>query len=1207
MKFTHLHTHSHYSLLDGLAKIGDIVQKAKDYNMDSVALTDHGVMYGAVEFYEKALAENVKPIIGLEAYLVDGSRHDRTKQPRYHVVLLAKNKTGYNNLLKLTTLAHLEGYYYKPRIDWEILSKYKEGLIVSSACVQGEVPRTFLNNGIDAAKDVAKKYLNLFGSDFYLEVQRHPNVEGQEEANQGLIKLGKELSIPLIATNDVHYLDIDDEEAQDVLVCLQTKRKQKDTDRMNMMGMNNSFKSTDEMLETFYDFKEAVGNTQDVVKKCNLELELGKITLPVFEVPKGKTDSEFLRDLCNEGLKERYPDYYGENATLKDDTDKFKKEVADRLDFEFGVIDKMGFASYFLIVQDFVNWARSQKIVVGPGRGSAAGSLIAYLTRITNIDPLKYDLMFERFLNPDRISMPDIDLDFADIRRDDVIRYVEEKYGRDQVSQVITFGTMAARAAVRDAGRVLDYEYDFCDKLAKLIPMFTPLQKAIDEVAELNALYNKDPQAKKVLDTALKLEGVARHASTHACAVLITKEPLSNSVPLQYASSGDQTVVSQYSGKIVEKLGLLKMDFLGLRNLTIIENALRIIKNTKGKDVDIDKISLEDEKTFELFSRGDTTGVFQFESSGMRKYLKQLRPSVFEDVIAMVALYRPGPLNSGMIDEFIDRKHGKKEVTFKHPIMESALKNTYGVIVYQEQVMQLSKDMAGFTGGQADTLRKAMGKKIASLMAKMKTEFIEGCIKNNLSRDLAESTFTDMEKFAEYGFNRSHAACYGLIGYQTAYLKATYPVEFMAALLTSNEGDVDKIAIDVQECQKMEIEVLPPDINESFEHFTVVSGENNEKDKIRFGLLTIKNVGKNVVEEIIKERKAHGQYKDLVDFLERIKTKDLNKKSLESLIKCGVLSKIGERSMLLHNLENILAFVKQNRDQNNSQQGNLLGMLSNPYKSTLQLEEISEDQQVRKKEKLSWEKELLGLYVSDHPFIKYLPYIENKTVPLIEFNKENDYGDEPILIAGILSKIEKKITKKGDAMIFAKIEDNLSNMEVLVFPRLLEEDASLWQEEKIIAIKGKLIDKDGIPKIIAQSAAELSSANIPSVLSGLNSKSNNGNKFYYRKNTPPFVKGESPARNCYSVAGGRGISAIATNTVSKFMDIKMPKAIKKESLVKIKNVFSEKSGETKVRFIIENGNGNKIINTSFSVSPNDAAEVKKNLSFIVGENNILSK
>lgn len=1193
MKFTHLHVHSHYSLLDGLIKIDDLIAKAKEYNMGSVALTDHGVMYGAVEFYEKAIKEGLKPIVGVEAYLVDGSRHDKTKQARYHLVLLAKNKKGYNNLLKLTTLAHLEGYYYKPRIDWEILSKYSEGVIALSACVQGEIPRTFLDHGPDKAKEAVKKYLNVFGQDFYLEIQRHPRVTGQEEANQGLIQIGREMGIPIVATNDAHYLNVEDEEAQDVLLCLQTKKKQKDEDRMNMIGMNNSFKSPEEMEDSFYDIKEAVSNTEDVVKKCNLELDLGTINLPKFNVPSGKSDNEYLRELCDVGLKKRYPENFTAAGEKEDDSD-FKKKVLERLDYEFGVIDKTGFASYFLIVQDFVNWAKNQGIVVGPGRGSAAGSLIAYLVNITNVDPLKYDLMFERFLNPDRISMPDIDLDFADTRRDDVIRYVEKKYGRDKVSQVITFGTMAAKAAVRDAGRVLDFDYNFCDKLSKMIPMFTQLKKAIEEVAELREIYDQDPDAKKILDTAIKLEGVARHASTHACAVLITKDPLSENVPLQHASSGDATVVSQYSGKRIEALGLLKMDFLGLKNLTIIENALKIIKKIREEKIDIDHIPLDNKKTFELFSKGDTTGVFQFESSGMRRYLKQLKPTVFEDVIAMVALYRPGPLNSGMIDEFINRKHGRKDVTYNHPIMESALKNTYGVIVYQEQVMQLSKDMAGFTGGQADTLRKAMGKKIAALMAKMKTDFIEGCINNNVDKRLAENTFTDMEKFAEYGFNRSHAACYGLIGYQTAYLKANYPVEFMAALLSSNEGDVDKVAIDVQECQKIGIEVLPPDINESFEHFTVVPLKDNEEGagKIRFGLLTIKNVGKNIVEEIIKERKANGQFYDLVDFLTRIKGKDLNKKSLESLIKCGAFDLMGERSKLLHNLENILIFVRQNRDQENSKQGDLLGMLSNPYKPKLRLDEIEEKDVVKQKEKLSWEKELLGLYVSDHPFIKYISLLEGKTVSLAELNKENDYANKQIIVAGVISKIQKIITKKGDAMLFVKIEDNLSNMEVLVFPRLLEENGKLWEEERIIAIKGKLSDKDGVSKIIAEAAIELQSGNVASAISSLNSLDSTGNIFYRKKKENDFSE-----KNFTSGNGSE----------FRYIDIKMPKTIKKESLVKLKEIFKGKSGGVKVRFLVENGSGARIISTSFSVLSGDVEDIKKEVEAVIGGNAINAK
>ncbi|MEA2088660.1 MAG: DNA polymerase III subunit alpha [Patescibacteria group bacterium] len=1191
MKFTHLHVHSHYSLLDGLIKIDDLIAKTKEYNMDSVALTDHGVMYGAIEFYQKAVKAGIKPIIGVEAYLVDGSRLDRTKQIRRHLVLLAKNGTGYHNLLKLTTLAHLEGYYYKPRIDWEILRKYNEGLICLSACLQGEIPQAVINQGVDKAKDVVKKYLNLFGDDFYLEVQRHPNIENQEKANKGIIKIGKEMGISVVATNDVHYLNIEDEEAQDVLLCLQMKKKKKDEDRMNMMGMDCSFKNEKEMLELFYDLKDVVKNTEEVAKKCNLKIELGKINLPKFDVPNKQTDEEYLKSLCKKGFEKRYPEYFNDgNKNRPNDYDEFRKKILNRLNYELGVINKTGFSSYFLIVQDFVNWAKNQKIVVGPGRGSAAGSLIAYLTGITNIDPLKYDLMFERFLNPDRISMPDIDLDFADTRRDEVIHYVENKYGRDRVSQIITFGTMAAKAAIRDVGRVLDFNYNYCDKLAKMVPMFTQLKKAIEEVAELREIYANENAAKKILDTAIKLEGVARHASTHACAVLITKDPLDQNVPLQYASSGDRTIVSQYSGKMMDNLGLLKMDFLGLRNLTIIENALKIILNTKNIEINIDDIPLDDKNVFSLFAKGDTTGIFQFESSGMRRYLKLLKPSVFEDVIAMVALYRPGPLNSGMIDEFIDRKHGKKKVVFKHPIMENSLKNTYGVIVYQEQVMQLSKDMAGFTGGQADTLRKAMGKKIASLMAKMKNEFVQGCIKNNLNEKLARDTFSDMEKFAEYGFNRSHAACYGLIGYQTAYLKANYPVEFMAALLSSNEGDVDKIAIDVQECQKIGIEVLPPDINESFKHFTVVpllADNKNKIGQIRFGLLTIKNVGGNIVEKVIKERKKSGEFKNLINFLIRIKDKNLNKKSLESLIKCGAFDHFDERSKLLFNVEKILSFVRQNREESNNKQGNLLGMLSNPYKATLKLENINDNEKISKNEKLSWEKELLGLYISDHPFSKFVSALKGKATSLAEINKINASNKQKIIISGIISKIQKIFTKNGETMLFIKIEDTTSNLELLIFPKIFLEYKELWEEEKIIMAKGRLSDKDGVPKLIVESVSELNLDNINSVFFGLNKSNYNGNghenNFYYQKKSESLNVSDKNTQHQYN----------------KFVDIKIPQFIKKQNLVKLKKIFKKQTGDIKVRFVINNSNGAKIINTSFSVSQQNIETAKKEANSVI--------
>ncbi len=1183
MKFTHLHVHSHYSLLDGLPKIDDLIEKAKEYNMDSLALTDHGVMYGTTEFYQKAVKAGIKPIVGVEAYLVDGSRKEKIKKPRYHLVLLAKNHTGYKNLLKLTTLAHLEGYYYKPRIDWEILEKYHEGLIALSACIQGEVPQTVFKKGIEEAKKVTKKYLSLFGDDFYLEVQRHDRVEGQEEANQALLKIGQEMGVPLIGTNDVHYLDLEDEEAQDVLLCLQTKKKKKDTDRMNMIGMDNSFRSGEVMAEIFSDMKEVVSNTQEIVKKCNLEIEMGKIHLPKFEIPGEKTDEEYLRELCELGLKKQYPKYFDTDKNLTKEELEFKEKIKTRLEYELEVIGKTGFASYFLIVQDFVTWAKKNKIVVGPGRGSAAGSLVAYLLTITNVDPIKYDLMFERFLNPERISMPDIDLDFADTRREEVIRYVEGKYGRDKVSQIITFGTMAARAAIRDAGRVLDFEYNYCDRLAKMVPMFTPLKKAIEEVAELREVYQNEPDAKKILDTALKLEGVARHASTHACAVLITKDPLDENVPLQYASSGDKTVVSQYSMKLVESLGLLKMDFLGLRNLTIIENAIKIIKNTKGIEIDIDKIPLDDKKTFELFSQGDTTGVFQFESDGMKRYLKKLQPSVFEDIIAMVALYRPGPLNSGMIDEFIERKHGRKKIVYNHPIMENALKNSYGVIVYQEQVMQLSKDMAGFTGGQADTLRKAMGKKIASLMAKMKSEFIEGCLKNGLDRKLAESTFLDMEKFAEYGFNRSHAACYGLIGYQTAYLKANYPVEFMAALLTANEGDVDKVAIDVAECQKIGIKVLAPSINESFEHFTVVpSNKEGEKDKIRFGLLTIKNVGQNIVEKIIKERKNGGEFKNLSDFIERVRDKDLNKKSLESLIKCGAMDEFGDRAKLLFNLDKILEFIQELKKREKSRQGDLLAMISDDYKPSLLLDEPDNEKKISQKEKLSWEKELLGLYVSNHPFAKFQALLKDKIKSIAEINKNaTENQEEKIIIAGIITKIQKIITKKGDTMLFVKIEDISSNLEILVFPRLLEENRDIWKEENIVVVKGKLSDKDGIPKLLAESVKELIPGRIEESLNFPEEKNHNKNQFYYRKKNQ---NENLPSNNevCF-----------------KFLDIQIPKIINKEKLQKIKDFFSALKGEVKVRFIVYGDNGVKVLKTSFTVPKNQITEIKSKVEFLL--------
>ncbi len=1053
MKFTHLHTHSHYSLLDGLAKIDDLIKRAKELEMDSLALTDHGVMYGVIEFYQKAKKNNIKPILGVEAYVAKNSRHDKSPgldDKRNHLILLAKNEIGYKNLIKLTTSAHIEGFYYKPRIDKELLKENSDGIIGTSACMGGEISQAILANDFEKAEKTINEFQEIFGKEnFYLELQDHPTLKGQNEINDALIKLSKKTSAPLVAANDIHYVNKEDDKAQDILLCIQMNRTIDEQNRMTMIGEDYSMKSTEEMIRNFKHVPEAIDNTQKIVSQCNVEIDLGKILLPHFEVPENLTPEKYLEKLCRDGIGRRYG--------------KTNDSVEKRLRFELDTISNMGFASYFLIVQDFVNWSKGQGIVVGPGRGSAAGSIVSYLIGITDIDPIKYDLLFERFLNPDRISMPDIDLDFADNRRDEVLKYVARKYGKDHVAQIVTFGTMAARAAIRDTGRALGLPYSLCDRVSKAIPMFTKLPDAVANVKELKEMYDGESAVKNLIDNALKLEGVARHSSTHACGVVISKNSLDQYTPCQYPPQGDSGFVTQYEMHNIEDLGLLKMDFLGLKNLTIIENTLKIVSKTKGVKIDLPNIPLQDEKTLKLFKEGKTTGVFQFESSGMKRYLKKLAPTDFEDIVAMVAMYRPGPLNSGMVDEFIDRKHGRKEVVYKHPIMESALKNTYGVIIYQEQVMRLSKDMANFTGGQADTLRKAMGKKIAELMAEMKVAFIEGCIKNEISKKIAEETFSDMEKFAEYGFNRSHAVCYALIGYQTAYLKAHYPAEFMASLLTADRENIDRIAIEVDECRQMGIEVLPPDVNKSFIDFGVIN--ENGKEEIRFGLSAIKNVGKNIVETIVEERKANGKFKGIEDFVLRVESKDLNKKSMESLTRSGSFDSMEEASKLLANMERILLFAKEHQKAKNSGQVSLFGTAEDSTNSTDQLQ-LKEMPPVDKREKMAWEKELLGLYVSDHPLKEYSSYLRNEFKGIN--NLSNEDVNQIVKVGGIITKIQKIVTKRGQTMVFAILEDLTGKIETLVFPRLLEGDQGIWTEGNIVWIKGKLSDKDGVFKILAE-------------------------------------------------------------------------------------------------------------------------------------------
>lgn len=1178
MKFTHLHVHSHFSLLDGLTKIDELIQKAKDEDCDSLALTDHGVMYGAIEFYQKCKKAGIKPIIGVEAYLAPGSRLDKSvksDERNYHLVLLAKDKIGYRNLIKLTSIAHLEGFYYKPRIDWEVLSKHKDGLIGLSACLAGEIPRLIAADKSEKARKRILEYAELFGAgNFYLELQSHPNLESQEKVNQALIKFSRELNIPLVATNDVHYLNKDDDEAQDVLLCLQTKKKKEDRDRMMMLGGDFSFRGVKEMSENFKDTPEAIANTQKIAEACNLEIELGKIQLPYFTVPDGQNIDDYLDNLCRQGLIERYGKNYEEIEPV----------IKQRMDYELSVIKKMGWPSYFLIVADFVNWAKNNKIVVGPGRGSAAGSLVSYLLNITNIDPLKYDLLFERFLNPDRISMPDIDMDFADVRRDEVLRYVEKKYGKDHVSQIITFGTMAARAAVRDVGRVLGYPYELCDKLAKMIPMFSKINQAVEEIGELKELYRNDKGAKQVIDYAKRLEGVARHASTHACGVVITKDQLTDHVPLQYASSSDRTIVSQFSLHPVEDLGLLKMDFLGLKNLTIIESAIKIIKNTRGLLINIDKIPLDDELSYKLFQAGETTGVFQFESSGMKRYLRELKPTGFEDIIAMVALYRPGPME--WIPDYINGKYGRKKPVYLHPKLKPILEKTHGVAIYQEQVMQIARDLAGFTMAEADVLRKAVGKKIVKLLGEQKEKFVDGCVKNSIPSQLGEKIFSFIEPFAGYGFNRSHAACYALIGYQTAYLKARWPAEFMAALLTADQQNTDRIAIEIDECRHMGIKVMAPDINQSFDSFTVVTSGTEKNmavnpdeapDTIRFGLKAVKNIGDHIAEEIIIERKKNGPYKDITDLLERVCDKDLNKKSLESLIKSGGLDKFGERGRLLGNMDNILEFNRETtKNKANGQVSLFSDTPSLNFSRKLKLEQAPAATQ---REKLAWEKELLGLYISEHPFSEFKQFLNQAVLPVARLAEHK--SDHQIYVGGVITKIKKIITRSNEPMLFVKIEDTGGSLEILVFPSLLKDNNLIWQEGKVVLCQGKLSDKDQELKLLCNKAVELDIETAGEAVKKFTSAGNGKN------NGEPRKFFGYPSSKSYPVAGGKPISKhLVFKDDNLYINLNSNAGA--SVLEKLKEALLKNSGDKKVFFKLSSGvgAGSNLVETDFKVNYN---------------------
>lgn len=1050
--FVHLHVHTEYSLLDGASRIKDLVTAAKEAGMEALAITDHGNMYGAVTFYQECKKQGIKPIIGCEVYLAPGDRRDRidVKGIRYHhLILLAENETGYRNLSKLVSLGNIEGYYYKPRIDKEILRQYCEGLICLSACIIGEIPRAVISGDMEKAGELTREYLDIFGREnLFLEIQNH-GLEEERKAREGLLYLAEKYGLGLVATNDIHYVRRQDASYHDILLCIQTGATVNELGRMKFSSDSFYLKNAAEMEKLFPPdtYKDALTNSRRIADRCQVDFVFGKHYLPKFPLPEGLTGQQYLRQLCEEKITRRY--------------DTVTKEVRERLEYELDIIHRMGFDSYFLIVWDFINYARERGIAVGPGRGSAAGSIVAYALGITDIDPLRYALLFERFLNPERVSMPDIDVDFCYLRRGEVIDYVKERYGEDHVAQIITFGTMLARGAVRDVGRALDLPYGDVDRIAKLIPteLGMTLDKAMKESAEFRQLYETSAEAKRVVDYARAVEGLPRHSSTHAAGVVIAGRPLTDYLPVQLS---DGTLVTQYDKDLVERLGLLKMDFLGLRTLTVIADALENIYHSRGERIDIGKIPLEDELTGKMLCDGQTGAVFQMESAGMTQLVKDLAPRSFEDLIPLVALYRPGPLGSGMVRDFIDGRHGRKKAEYPHPLLEPILKETFGVILYQEQVMQIVQVLAGFSLGQADLLRRAMGHKEPELLMKQKEAFLAGAKARNVDEKTAEHIFELLTHFADYGFNKSHSAAYALVAWQTAYLKAHYPAEFMAAMLTSVVDYSDKVGVYIEQCRRMGIPILPPDINASSASFSV------DGKAVRFGLSAVKNVGDGAIAEIKNREAAGGPYTSLEDFCSRADMRTVNKRVIESLIKCGAFDSLGAyRSQLLAILPDAAAQGAYHQKDAESGQLGLFGEEENLLASPLpNIDEAPIE------ERLAWEKEITGFYITGHPLDTYKRKIENFFGIGRILNGELPEKAR-VRVAGIITHARRSTTKKGDTMCFLTVEDYTHSLEVIVFPKIFYDHMNELLPESMVVITGRVDASETGAKLLADEITSL--------------------------------------------------------------------------------------------------------------------------------------